>query len=709
MSVTASLLTVAALSAIQQDTSTVRDTVVLLAEYVVSGSRTDEARRIDQPLAHSLTTPRVADRASGTVAAHLLRELSGVHVQQTSAGQGAVVLRGMVGNQVLMLVNGVPMNNATYRDGPGQYLATVDPETIERIEVVRGPASVWYGSDAQGGVVNIITRPHPHNGPQSVRLSGNISSADGSYRARVSGGVQREYWSVTAGGTLTSVGDLKPGGDLGSQNPTGFDAEGVDAAARLWLGDHSLAAVAQHFAMHGVPRYDRYVTFRAPEPGRDTEHIFDPQTRQLAYLRHVFSVGTRALRALETTVSFAAQREGRRRTRLVGGAPDTMTTFWRDDVFTPGLSVVGTSEPVVARRPVTVTWGAEWYRDNLSSTGFEENRLDSSRTPLERPTDDGGTVAVGNFPDGASADRVGVFVAGEVPLTRFLRASLGLRWSHFRNDADVGTAFGGAVRNTSSDLTGQLGLVAAPAARWRLAARVAEGFSAPNLYGLTRTGPVPGGVALPNPDARPEESVSGELSVRYTGPDAAFDVTAYYTRVTDFIDRVPGEFQGDTLFRGERVFQGRNVGTARIRGIEAEAIKTFGALRLHVGLQYTYGDQTPASGVEEPMAKIPPLGGFATVRWSIPTRPVAVEYVVRWATTQDRLGNRDLDDPRIPPGGTPGYTVHGVRVLADLASGLELAAGFENVFDQLYRTHASGVDAAGRHVWVGASWMFSVD
>jgi iron complex outermembrane receptor protein/hemoglobin/transferrin/lactoferrin receptor protein len=709
MTVTASILTVAALSAVQQDTSTVRDTVVFLAEYVVSGSRADEIRRIDQPLAHSLASPTVVDRASGTVTAHLLRELSGVHVQQTSAGQGAVVLRGMVGNQVLMLVNGVPMNNATYRDGPGQYLATIDPETIERIEVVRGPASVLYGSDAQGGVANVITRPHPHDGPRSVRLSGNVSSADGAYRARVSGGIQHEHWSVTAGGTLTSVGDLNPGGDLGPQNPTGFDAEGVDATARLWLGEHSLAAVVQHFAMHGVPRYDRYVTFRAPEPGRDAEHLFDPQARQLAYVRHVFGSGTRALRTLETTVSLATQREGRHRTRLVDGEPDTLTTHWRDDVLTPGLSIVGSSEPVVAHRPVTLTWGAEWYHDMLTSEGFEENRLDSTRTPLERPTDDGGTVRVGNFPDGATANRLGVFVAGETSLTGFLRASVGLRWSHFRNAADVGTAFGGAVQNTSSDLTGQLGLVATPAERWRIAARVAEGFRAPNLYDLTRTGPVPGGVALPNPDARPEESVSGELSVRYSGPDAAFDVTAYYTRVTDFIDRVPGEFQGDTLFDGERVFQGQNVGTARIRGVEAEAIKTFGPLRLRAGLQYTYGDQTPASGVEEPMAKIPPLGGFATVRWSVPARPFAVEYVLRWATTQDRLGSRDLDDPRIPPGGTKGYTVHGVRVLADLPSGLEVAAGFENVFDRLYRTHASGVDAAGRHVWVGASWMFSVD
>jgi outer membrane receptor protein involved in Fe transport len=297
-----------------------------------------------------------------------------------------------------------------------------------------------------------------------------------------------------------------------------------------------------------------------------------------------------------------------------------------------------------------------------------------------------------------------MFAAAVVPLTRFLSGTLGGRWSLFRNEADVGTEFGGLVENSSSELTGQLGLVASPARRWRIVARLAQGFRAPNLYDLTRTGPVPGGIALPNPEARPEESLSGEVGVRYAGRTGAFDVTAYYSRVTDFLDRVPGEFRGDTLFEGERVFQGANVGTAEIRGIELEAAKTLGAVRLDAGAAYTFGEQTPASGIAEPMSKIPPFSGYAILRWATQRRGLFVEYTLRWALTQDRLGTRDLDDPRIPPDGTPGYTVHGIRLGAALDAGLELAAGLDNLLNTLYRSHASGVDAAGRHVWIGASW-----
>jgi len=710
MLIPATVLGLSAFGTMQQDTTPVRDTV-FLQEYVVSGSRSEQARRIDQPLALSVTTPTLMDRASGTLAINLLRDVTGVQIQQTSAGQAAVILRGMVGNQVLYLVDGVPMNNGTYRDGPGQYLATVDPEIIERIEVVRGPASVLYGSDAQGGVVNIITRTHRQDGTASMHGAATGSTADDSYRLRASAGAQGQHWSVTAGGTFTSTGNLRPGGDLGDQVPTGFDAEGLDAAARVWLGtSHTLSAVAQSFVMHDVPRYDRYFDFRAPTPGPDDEHIFEPQGRRLGYVRHVYAGKTRALTRLETTASLAVQQEGRHRIkRLDSGLSDTLATHWRDDVFTPGISLVGSSEASVAARTVGLTWGAEWYHDVLDSHGSVENLLTGTETPIELPAADGGTVSAGNFPDGATSDRIGVFLSAEAPLTGFLELSAGARWSGFRNKADVGIDVGGLVENNSSDLTGQLGLVASPASAWRIAARLAQGFRAPNLYDLTRTGPVPGGVQLPNPDARPEQSLSGELSLRYASTGAAFDVTAYAMRITDFIDRVPGEFQGDTLFNGERVYQGQNIGTAHVRGIEAEAAKVLGPVRVETGLAYTYGTQTPASGVEEPMSKIPPLGGYATVRWTTPARPLTVEYVFRWALKQDRLGTRDLGDPRIETGGTPGYMEHGLRMSTVVASTVAVSAGLDNLFDALYRTHGSGVDQAGRHVWIAASVEWSVD
>ncbi|KPK00772.1 MAG: hypothetical protein AMS20_15000 [Gemmatimonas sp. SG8_28] len=711
MTITTALLAVSAgFTALQQDSVPLADTVVQLQGIVVSGTRSTAVPRLEQAASLSLTIPEADLLGASVIAADLLRDAPGAYIQQTSAGQGAVVLRGLVGNQVLYLVDGIPMNNGTYRDGPGQYFATIDPELVDRVEVVRGPASVLYGSDAQGGVVNVLTRSSPARGSPSMRLAGSYSSADNGLRGRASLGFAGPTWHLGLGGSVVTTGDLRAGGELGRQRPTGFDAEGVDLDFSFMPDDrHALDVTVQHFSMHGVPRYDRYVDFRAPAPGVDAEHVFEPQTRQLAYARYKFTPHGYALATLETTLSLSTQYEGRSRIKLEDtGDPADERSLWRDDVYTPGISVVGTSMPALGNVAVLLTWGADYYHDELSSEGWLEEISTGTLTELTRRTATG-EIGTGNFPDGAAADRVGIFLNAETSITHWLRLTLGARWSSIRNEADVGMQWGGYVENTSSDLTGQLGVVVAPSSAWRLAARLAEGFRAPNLYDLTRVGPIPGGVAVPNPDATPERSLSGELSVRYQRSDGAFDVTGYYTRITDFIDRVPGEFLGDTMFNGERVFQGRNVGTARMWGVEAQAAKAFGSILIDATLLYTFAEQEPPSGAVEPMSKIPPLSGHAAARWTSPRHPVWVEYLLRWATRQDRLGARDLEDPRIPkPDGTPGFAVHGFRAGWTLGDRLTLSGGFENVLDELYRNHASGVDSAGRHVWLGVSWTGSL-
>jgi outer membrane receptor protein involved in Fe transport len=232
---------------------------------------------------------------------------------------------------------------------------------------------------------------------------------------------------------------------------------------------------------------------------------------------------------------------------------------------------------------------------------------------------------------------------------------------------------------------------------------VAQGFRAPNLYDLTNVGPIPSGIVVPNPSARPEKSWTYEAGLRVHAGGASAELVAYRTSITDFIDRVPGTFDGDTLLNGERVYIGANIGTARLWGLEAEAAHRVASLELRGSLLYTYGEQTLADGTVEPMSKIPPLSGTAEARWWGSRRTWWIAYQLGWATRQDRLSSRDLNDARIQEGGTPGFTAHAIVAGTTIAEPLTISAGFENVSDKLYRTHASGVDAPGRHVWVGVA------
>jgi len=688
-----------------QDTARA-DTGIQLSELVVTATRERARSRYEQAPALSIARPTPSARGNAAVAADLVRDLPGTQVQQTSAGQGAVILRGLTGNQVLLLVDGIPLNNGTYRDGPGQYLATIDPGSIEQIEVIRGPASVHYGSDAQGGVLHLLTRPHPSGIGAGVGALLHGSTGSNSYRARVSARWSDDRVSASGGGSFARVSDLRPGGDLGVQIPTSFDAAGADFRIEFRAGEqHRLTAAAQHFAMSDVHRYDRYVTFRAPEPGPDVEHRFDPQIRQLTYLRYRLDGRSVWLDRLEATVSVSVQREGRfERARLNTGEPDSLVQHVQDDVVTPGLSLVGSSVPTIAARTLLLTWGIEAYHDRLSSQGYVENVPTGVRTALTRTRSDGSQIPSGRFPDGSSAHRIGAFVSGETDLAPWVGASIGFRWSEFRSEAEVGTEFGGHVVSHSADFTGQLGLVVRPAPPWRIALRVAEGFRAPNLYDLTNVGSVPGGIQVPNPGALPERSVSGEVSLRFQSEGIGAAVTGYRNWIRDFLDRAPGQFRGDTLFNGQRVFQGVNVGRATVTGAEAELTFRRDVFDGGATLLYTYGEQRAADGEALPMSKIPPLGGSARLRWTTQAGPW-LEYGIRWGAAQHRLGARDLRDSRIAPGGTPSFFLHGLRAGMRAGRQVAISAGLENLSDILYREHASGIDAPGRHLWLEFSWF----
>ncbi len=100
------------------------------------------------------------ERAPADMLQALERE-TGVLMQRTQRGAASPFIRGLTGQQVLILIDGIRMNNATFRSGPNQYFNTIDPGMVDHIEVIRGPQTVLWGSDAIGGVINVVTRRTP--------------------------------------------------------------------------------------------------------------------------------------------------------------------------------------------------------------------------------------------------------------------------------------------------------------------------------------------------------------------------------------------------------------------------------------------------------------------------------------------------------------------------------------------------------------------
>jgi len=176
-------------------------------------------------------------------------------------------------------------------------------------------------------------------------------------------------------------------------------------------------------------------------------------------------------------------------------------------------------------------------------------------------------------------------------------------------------------------------------------------------------------------------------------------MAVYQLNLRDLIDRVPATFEGAPVLEGLDVYRRANVGQAYVRGVEADLEwRASRGLSVFGFVAATYGQQTSA-GV--PMRRIPPVNGLAGARYRW-WQGAYFESTVRLAAAQHRLNPGDVSDHRIPPGGTAGWTVVNLAAGYPLASRVWVTGGVANVFDRAYRIHGSGVDGAGRHLWVSA-------
>ena len=362
-----------------------------LGEIAITATRL-EKDIFRTPNAISVVDQEQMGRMNAPITPSMLRDAVGVWAQKTTHGQGSPVLRGLTGYQTYIQVDGVRLNNSTFRSGPNQYLATINPEILGRVEVLRGPGSVLYGSSAMGGVISAFTKDASlHDAKELVikpRLFGRFASADREKTGRLelSGGYDRLGFIL--GGGVKDVEDLSPGSGydvqlknrkfyLTSQEPSSIpeDAWLVDTESdigwREYSGDAKLAyklaeRQAVKFAYQlvrqpEVPRYDKISTKEFDV------YSFAPQNRDLAYANYVGKQLCPFVDELRTAVSYHRQKEGRK--ELKPDATEQRERF--DTINTFGISAQGTSLFAPQQR---ITAGGEFYRKQarklpLSSVG----------------------------------------------------------------------------------------------------------------------------------------------------------------------------------------------------------------------------------------------------------------------------------------------------------------------------------------------------
>ena len=228
----------------------------IIEEVVVTASHVEEPVFLT-PYSVDIISAKRINMAGFRSTPDIFREIPGTLVQKTSLGQGSPYIRGFTGFRNLFMIDGVRLNNAVFREGPNQYWATVDTGSIRRMEVIRGPQSVLYGSDAIGGTVNVLTHnPMAYNGNKTLNggLAYRYASGENSHiaRARLDTAIGQRGGLIMSG-SKKNFGDIESG--KGLLPNTGYDEWTVDGKLLYELSDNVTLSAA-YFAVHQdeVPR-----------------------------------------------------------------------------------------------------------------------------------------------------------------------------------------------------------------------------------------------------------------------------------------------------------------------------------------------------------------------------------------------------------------------------------------------------------------------
>lgn len=658
----------------------------------------------------------------------LLINTGNVFVQKSQQGGSSPVIRGFEASRVLLVVDGIRMNNAIYRAGHLQNVITVDQNMVERVEVLYGPASTIYGSDALGGVVHFRTKQPQLSGTGNLFATGSAfvrySSANKEKTAHsdVSIGGKKIAWLQSY--NYSDFGDTKMGNhypdkypNFGRRSQYVTRINGVDSVVanaddrvqkfsgyRQWDITQKLLFRQSDKISHllnlqysnsgNVPRYDRLQDIRNGTL-RYAEWYYGPQLRELAaYELNIKSFGF--FNEFKTILSYQHieesrhQRDYRRYDRLDNRMEDL-------DVYAATID------------------GRKLWNNNELSMGLDAQLNDLKSVGIRRNLNTGGETKLDSrYPNGNNnMDYVGVYAQHllkfgnrKFVLNDGIRIQLIRLHSTIADNSFFNFPFTG-IKQNSTAFTGNLGLVFLPDDKSRIAGGFSTGFRAPNIDDLARifeSNTASRQLIIPNPDIRPEYTYNFDLNLsRKIIENLRVEAGGFYTLFRNAIALAPFQLQGEDsiLYNGSmsRIYANQNVNKAFIYGFTANASYDLTPeLNFFSTITYTYGRLKPKNSAEVPLDHIPPVYGKTAVSFNH-ARIFMELYALYngWKKIGDYNPSGEDNAQYATPDGTPSWITFNFKSSIRLHQKMALQLGVENILDRNYRYFASGFSAPGRN------------
>lgn len=637
-----------------------------LANVVVSASR-QQISALKTPYSVSVLQIKDIEKLASRATPDMLSNIPGVFIQKTNLGGGSAFVRGLTGNQTLLIIDGIRFNNSTFRYGPNQYLNNIDPSIISKIELLKGSGSVQYGSDALTGVVNFFTL-QPEFTAQKT-FGGQLSARLATEGMELSEQLKMTYTFENTGivfvGANKQFGDIVRGGGLGLQRPTGYNEWDFFGKIRQQLSKTwILEGLIQTTQQSQVPVFHKIQleNFKINE--------MDLQKYQRSYLKAIGQYENPLFKKIEFSVSQQTSIEQR---KLQKNTSTTLRTE-RDEINTMGILADVQSQ-------FSSTWsahsGIDYFNDRINSTREDINLTNNSIKALR-----------GLYPNDAGYQYQSVYSIHHLDLDEW-QVETGLRFH--QNVASLPDTTLGLTQVKSSALVYSLGVARAISQGISIYANTSSGFRAPNMDDLGSLGIVDFRYELPAFDLKPEYSQNYEVGIKISKAKFFQELTLFQTELENLITRI----KTSQFIQAYPVYEKRNVDKAFLRGGEwSGRYDLSNSVSAKANISYVYGQSVT---LNEPMRRIPPLhGGFSL---SYARKNLFLNSELLFAATQDRLSAGDKADNRMNPLGTPGWAIVNVQANYLFNSHFSISLQAQNIGDVDYRMHGSGINGVGRSLW----------
>lgn len=640
----------------------------LLNEVVVTALRS-ESKIITIPSTISVVNSDYINARLARTTPEILMGTAGVFVQKTNHGGGSPFIRGLTGNQILLLIDGIRLNNSTFRYGPNQYLNTIDPFSISRIEVLKSEGSVAYGSDALGGTIQVFTQ----NPVFDSGFHGNVTGRIGTQNIEQTGRAELSYGAknvaVMADFTKRKFGDLPGGRKTGVQKNSGYGEQMGNFKSVFKLKNAELTLAHQYFRANDVPVYHKLLLedFRINQ--------FAVQLRNLSFAKYSIKTQNPFFEQINSTVSWQKSNETRESQKNTSQS----LTEENDQIDTKGLNINIKS---TFSNHWNASSGVDIYNDLVQS----DKIIRSSDSPI---------TGRGLYPDGSSATSYAIYSLHTYLINKW-RFTAGYRFNSIVLNIKEETLGTSQLRFKSA--VPSLAISYFPNTNLQLYSRYNRGFRAPNIDDMGTLGIVDFRYEIPAYNLKPEHADNFELGYKYRSESISFTSSIFYSNLTNLITRVKLENQE---IDGYPVYIKENVESASIQGFEFEVEgKITNSLKYFANLAYTYGQNLSKN---EPLRRTPPTFGRIGMEFSKSNFLLRPE--LQFAAAQKRLAAGDISDNRIDPNGTAAWQILNIFSSYTWKS-ISLNLALQNLGNADYRLHGSGINGVGRSAILGIKVSF---